>query len=338
MKQPSRKNVLRALDIVVQTDPFLGPRGLTPQFARFRDDAREWLLDERIIGYGFPGKGGFYGSSHQAKAAIYVESDDKAAQLEEIVPSELKIPGVDIPVGIDIVSVGEVSPMAFTTRCRPMHVGASISHNRVQSGTLAAFATCMGANDDSVYALSCNHVLAEFNSLSVGDAVVQPGVTDKGKAKDKIGELAALIPLAYSDEEYLNYADAALAKITEPDCLPDGINALPTVAINRDLRKNSRVHMIGRTSGRSVGQTIDISARLRLRYPRGPRSTSLVGFTDVVVCTPFTKRGDSGALVMDNNNRAVGLIMAGSNRVSIMCKIGYIIDSLNIEKILVPHD
>ncbi|MEO8724051.1 MAG: hypothetical protein ABI395_11140 [Sphingobium sp.] len=336
MKQPTRHIALRALDAVMQPDHTATSGKLSPQLAEFRYQHREWLLDDRIIGYGYLSKGGSLGApGRRPKAAIYVDSDDKADHLKEIVPSSIDVPGSDIATDVEIINIGHVTPSSPTAKNRPLCVGVSISHSRLPSGSMGALVRHSLGREGEYHLLSSNHVLTEYNRFQAGDPILQPGTSDKGRITDKIAELSHFIELNFNDQEFLNTADAALALITDSTCLPEGIGAMVPALINRGIRHNSTVHMTGRTSGRSVGQVVDTAARLRLRYPRGPKSTSYVGFTDVVLCTPFTRRGDSGAAVLDGNDAVVGLVMAGSDRASIFCKIGYVIDQLNINQILV---
>ncbi|WP_156309641.1 hypothetical protein [Novosphingobium sp. AAP93] len=181
------------------------------------------------------------------------------------------------------------------------------------------------------YVLSAGHVLTPYNRLAVGDAVIQPGKSDRGKPSDKVAELSHVIELQFRDHGFPNLADAALARITGKNCLPEDFDSLAPIAVERGIRRGSTVQMTGRTSGLSLGRTMDVSARIEMRYPRDAHSSGRVGFADVVLCTPFTKPGDSGALVTTESGKAVGLIIGGSSKASVFCKVGNVFDLLGID-------
>ena len=66
-----------------------------------------------------------------------------------------------------------------TTRQRPAPLGFSVGHPAITAGTLGA--RVVGPTG-IVYILSNNHVLANSNGATVGDATLQPGAFDGGTA------------------------------------------------------------------------------------------------------------------------------------------------------------
>ena len=88
---------------------------------------------------------------------------------------------------------GEPSPTA--RHPRPVPIGVSTGHPDITAGTIGARVT----NGTSVWALSNNHVYANVNRASIGDAVIQPGDYDGGSSPaDDIGTLAAYVPIDFS--------------------------------------------------------------------------------------------------------------------------------------------
>jgi hypothetical protein len=69
---------------------------------------------------------------------------------------------------------------------------------------------------------------------------------------------------------------------------------------------------------------------MRLEYPT-PSGRRAAGLTDLVLCSRYTAGGDSGSLVLNNRNRAVGLHFAGSPSSSIFCRIHNVFKLLNVE-------
>src|SRR5436309_525089 len=120
------------------------------------------------------------------------------------------IPG--LPVALDGVPVSQRVTgrlMAFsdpTQRQRPAPSGFSVGHPAITAGTIGArVRDALGR----VYILSNNHVLANSNGATIGDAEYQPGPFDGGTAADQIATL--------TDFQVINFAggnntiDAAIA-------------------------------------------------------------------------------------------------------------------------------
>nr|WP_201767350.1 hypothetical protein [Sporomusa ovata] len=53
-------------------------------------------------------------------------------------------------------------------------------------------------------------------------------------------------------------------------------------------------------------------------------------FTDQILAGPMSMPGDSGSLVLTNDNYAVGLLFAGSERATMFNKIQHVLDKLDI--------
>ncbi|EGL82757.1 hypothetical protein CathTA2_1765 [Caldalkalibacillus thermarum TA2.A1] len=100
-------------------------------------------------------------------------------------------------------------PNALNSRVRPVKGGWSIGHKAITAGTVA---TCVydmlpGARKTlpepgigmpaKYYILSNNHVLANSNDASLGDAILQPGPYDGGKEdEDTVARLSRFIPIS----------------------------------------------------------------------------------------------------------------------------------------------
>lgn len=53
-------------------------------------------------------------------------------------------------------------------------------------------------------------------------------------------------------------------------------------------------------------------------------------FTDQILAGPMSMPGDSGSLVLTNDNFAVGLLFAGSEQATMLNKIGHVLEQLDI--------
>lgn len=333
MAKPTRSQILRALDVLMEVTPAPNSGALRPQFLDFSRDNADLANDDRIIGYGFPGNGGFYQHRRGPETVVfYTDTDYKEDQLHNVIPRELCFPGITAAVSTEIVNIGTVTPLSLTSRLRPAQPGTSISHFRMTAGTFGLLVKKQEKEDTAVYILGSNHVLTEYNVMEKSAGIIQPGLSDGGRAEDRIAELAQIVPLEYDDRQYNNKVDAAIGRVLEIGAVKSALMFVGQPSgIGRTIRRGMSVQIVGRTSGRAVGQVVDPSARLRLRYPRGRRTTAYAGFLDIVVCTPFTQKGDSGAAVLSERNEVLGLVMAGGTRASIFCKMAHICDSLGIE-------
>jgi hypothetical protein len=331
----TRKKVLAALDAMMIEGLHGTPRGLNVQLAQFRDRNRNWLSDERIVGYGFPGRGGFYHSKGVTpRIAFYTDSDDHAQSMRQRVPQSVKLllGRNETDIETEVINIGSIAPQP-----RPAQPGMSLSHYQRPSGTFGLLVTRHEDRKPDIYILSCNHVLVEYNRLSEGAPILQPGTSDAGRNPDDvIGELSHYIPIIFDDNQYLNTVDAALARVNDSaDVVAEILHLGAANGVSRFITSEMSIRFCGRTSGPARGEVLDPSARIRLKYQRDKGSTSWAGFQDVVICSPCSRPGDSGAAVLSDADKVLGLIMAGSDRATIFCKMGNICDSLGVEAISV---
>ena len=87
------------------------------------------------------------------------------------------------------------------------------------------------------------------------------------------------------------------------------------------------VQKYGRTTGFTQGEVYLIDATVIVRYDSG-----FARFVDQIIITPgnFSSGGDSGSLIVDLNNRPVGLLFAGSSSYTIANHIDNVLSSFNV--------
>lgn len=143
---------------------------------------------------------------------IYV----KKKQSLQVIPPSLRLPrkvfvGND-PIEVDVVETGPFYTLAFTARERPAPSGISIGHPNIRAGTLGCLVN--DNTDGSLCILSNNHILADGNSASIGDATIQPGDADGGSSPvDDIGALKRFITVSCTAT---NRVDAAISQVGDP--------------------------------------------------------------------------------------------------------------------------
>lgn len=218
---------------------------------------------------------------------------------------------------VDVRYVGRITKQAHHVpwnrlRVRPLEIGSSVGHFRVTAGTLGCFVR--SRNGSPVLALSNNHVLADEDRGKKGDAIIQPGPADGGSdLTDCIGMLANYEPVRKADGP--TYVDCAVAALGEGiDCDPAMIRGIGRLqGLGPRMRKRGDlVRKLGRTSGVTRGRV----AAFELDGVRVAMEFGTQYFDDQIEIEgldgPFSEAGDSGAIIVDQDYQAVGLLFAGS--------------------------
>lgn len=313
----------------------------------------EFLYKDNVVGVGVG-----YKNSHNSETITpsVVVSVTKKVPKNKLSPAQLIPPVVD-DVYTDVIETGfiDAQMVARDARVRPLAPGSSIGHIDATAGTLG----CLVMRGGETFILSNNHVLAELDDASLGDPVIQPGATDGGTLNDRIGSLAGFIPITLYDEVpaptrttlptwlrmlYIifgikqrepvspmlslnNTVDAAIAR------LDGNVSASPTIIDLNTAPKGIMpphlgmiVFKSGRTTGVTTGRIIQIDVTTDVNY--GSRKAR---FTDQIMTTPFSRPGDSGSLVLDTTQNAVGLLFAGSEKIGVVTPIQTVLGALNLE-------
>jgi hypothetical protein len=223
---------------------------------------------------------------------------------------------------VDVRYIGHVGKRAgagsaapwYRRRTRPLKPGLSIGHFRVTAGTLGAFVRDRKTGAPLI--LSNNHVLANENRARRGDAILQPGAFDGGtRPADRVGELTRSARLR---KDVPNLVDAAVASLDDGVVFrPRTLTGLGRLAgLGEEfLDEGTAVSKVGRTTGPTAGRvrTFELDylvVRFDLGFLRFDGQVEIEGEG----ADPFSLGGDSGALVVDADRRAVALLFAGSDQ------------------------
>jgi len=90
-----------------------------------------------------------------------------------------------------------------------------------------------------------------------------------------------------------------------------------------------RVRKSGRTTGVTESVITLINAMVDINYTVGGQART-GRFTGQIICEPMSQGGDSGSLIVDTENYAVGLLFAGSPLATIFTPMETVLDALNI--------
>ncbi len=312
----------------------IGPDELAPEFAEglyeTKEEREDDLLDlENVVGVGLGTKVSDGVDTGEKCIQVFVEYKVDTALLptKDRVPRTVNRRKTDVvPVGTIFAGGGhglevEVGAQALKGRRRPAMGGDSVGHPAITAGTAGA-----GCYDASVmpgiprryYILSNNHVLAASNAANIGDPIYQPGPFDGGTATDTIGRLARYVPIKFDGS--CNVVDGALAEVDFHDFTREiyyqgyvNQRYVP-VAIDDIVQKT------GRTTSFTTGRVISVNATVNVNYGGG----RLAKFCNQFITTNMSAGGDSGSLVLDTDENAVGLLFAGSSQVTIVNNIGFV--------------
>jgi hypothetical protein len=243
-----------------------------------------------------------------------------------------------------------------TERFRPAPGGVSIGHRDITAGTLG----CLVRKNGQVLILSNNHVLANSNEATIGDPILQPGPHDGGRLPDDhIADLEAFVTISFiggpsgcpvargtanwlnalaravgsnarlraiSEQITENLVDAAVARpLTDAD-VSDQILGIGTIEGSASADLGMAVKKSGRTTGLTTGEIQQIDVTVSVQYGAG----RIALFTDQLMAGPMSQGGDSGSAVLDDNNRLVGLLFAGSENSTIINRIENVFSALGV--------
>ncbi|MCR3921721.1 MAG: S1 family peptidase [Firmicutes bacterium] len=120
--------------------------------------------------------------------------------------------------------------------------------------------------------------------------------------------------------------DAALARPIHKKWLDDKIIGIGSVQGSIEADVGQTVQKSGRSTGLTRGQITVVGTTVTVAYGMG-RSAR---FTNQIVTTKMGAPGDSGSLLLDLANRAVGLLFAGGSQATLFHPIGDVLGQLKI--------
>lgn len=254
----------------------------------------------------------------------------------------------------DVIQTGTIRALR-TERHRPAPGGVSIGHVDITAGTLGCFVKRAG----NIYILSNNHVLACSNEADIGDPIVQPGVHDSGEYPcDHIADLFEFVPINFGglpSECHIgglftgiinrglsffgrntrlkpirqtegNLVDAAIARPLQDDLVANTILGIGRVEGIKRATLGMQIQKSGRTTGITVGKITQVDVSVNVQYGAG----KIAQFDDQIMAGPMSAGGDSGSVVLSNDNCLCGLLFAGSEEVTIMNRIEHVFHLLQV--------
>lgn len=318
---------------------------------------RDILDRENVVGIGLGKKTVGGEISDKDVITVLVEKKVHISELDpyDVVPQELN--GIET----DVMEVGKiVAQLDRAGRYRPAPPGVSIGHYLITAGTFGAVVRDNKTGQKLI--LSNNHVLANSNDAEIGDKIIQPGSYDGGNTiNDVIGTLYRFVPIDFGEggiptcpiakgvagglnllasligsghrlevikpQQNENFVDAALAL---PNFDGDIIDEIVDVGLVRGVYSDpflgQAVKKSGRTTELTFGSILVTNAVVQVSYGAG----KVAVFSDQLIAGPMSQGGDSGSLVLTEENEALGLLFAGSDQTTIFNPISQVMELLDV--------
>jgi hypothetical protein len=123
-----------------------------------------------------------------------------------------------------------------------------------------------------------------------------------------------------------NEVDCAVAKPLDPNMFSGEIRGIGQVSGTKPATLGMRVRKSGRTTDYTEGNVTLLNATVNVAY--GNKTARFIG---QVITGAMSQGGDSGSLIVDaTENKAVGLLYAGSNVATIFNPIDKVLTALNV--------
>jgi len=322
------------------------------------------LAMKNVVGVGVGYKETVRASTGVPKQGIVVlvrhKLPENELEAQHIIPKDLD------GIVTDVIEVGDIRLLGAVDRTKrggPAQPGMSIGHYKITAGTFGA--VVKDRKTGELLILSNNHVLANSsngrdNRAKVGDPILLPGPHDGGLLeKDLIGRLHRFQPVdkalnqsscpkAAAAEFWANVAcrfmaphyvvrflresgagntvDAALAKPENPKKLNPEVLEVGKITGVAEAEPGMTIIKSGRTTGVTKGTVKVVNATVSVEMGDGTEAE----FHDQILASEMSQGGDSGALGVNERRQAVGLLFAGSDKVTVFNKIQNVMDKLDI--------
>ncbi len=265
---------------------------------------------------------------------VYVEHKGVYAS-GELIPIELqgvKTDVVEVKKPTSMILKAPVAQMRIMVDKRlynPLVGGISLGPCReiggfVFTGTLGSivFDNATGAP----MLLSNYHVMVVDAEGKIGDTMVQPGQPDGGDCPEEVvGELAR--------SRLGDNVDCAVTLQTARGYRREIVEIGPVTEVT-EACLGMPVHKRGRTTELTYGTVDAIDYTTRIDYGDGLGEltfTNQIGImADLARNAVFSDHGDSGSLIVDDCNRVIGLLFAGSGSFTVANPIQWVFEAMQV--------
>jgi hypothetical protein len=277
-------------------------------FNRDRKRARALWNDPNILGYGVGPKVSKGGKTDFC-LVFFVRKKMALERLRHLtkIPERLLIETLGLEVQTDVQEWGR-PPVAH------LNPGSEIGDSFGHKGTMTA--AVRNRDTGAPLILSCSHVLAQGGEgAHEGDLIESPVFPLANLGVNVVGTLFNFVNLRRHAN---NSLDGATATPSAGIPASNNIPGIAAIAAIRDLRQENAddinglsLRKVGATSGTLAGTLGNMHISIPLVYHEMD-GDPVLDFVELVEITCESEPGDSGAAIIDDNNRLVGMNIGGN--------------------------
>lgn len=271
------------------------------------------------VGLGYKITNGFNTNKKCIKIFVSKKVSLKYLHYADLIPKTYK------EITTDVEETGIITSCSFRSKLRPALGGYSIGPiNEPLGGTLG----CIVSDGTNFYILSNNHIFID-KGTPINTPITQPNPIYGGKYPDDvIANLSKYVPLKYKTRirSPENHTDCAIAKITNSNLVSYKIALLGNIDGTKPPTLNKLVRKVGETSELTLGHITSINVTTEATYS----ATQKALFKNQIATTRMSEDGDSGSVLLDFNNYAIGLLFSSSGSNYFYNPIDTVLSSLGV--------
>lgn len=273
------------------------------------------------IALGYKIKNGFNTLEKCIKVFVSKKLPLNQLSSKDIIPTTYK------NVKTDVIESGILHLTSLTTKIRPALGGYSAGPPSVNYiGSLG----CLVTDFTNYYILGNNHIFANSNLLPLRTPILQPAPSDNKTTSDNIiAELYKFIPIdlsPYTIHNINNTVDCALGKISNQSIVSSKIAFIGSPRGLTAPKLNLKVQKVGCISELTTGKITDLNGTFEMNF-----HDQFIIFKNQIITTPMATNGDSGAVLLDKNRYALGLLMSGNDSMCIYNNLELVLNQLNVK-------
>lgn len=286
-----------------------------------RNDFKYFLNKSYVVGVGlgYKRKNNFYTCEKCIQVYVTKKLPKGQIAVNDLIPLTYK------GIKSDVVECGRFTQASLRRRIRPVKGGYSIaSEHTTGDGTDG----CLVTNGVLKFILSVSHILSMNNELPIGYAITQPADAYGGRAViDTIAKLHKYIPIRFArgGVEPINLTDVALGEVINPSMVTSEIAFVGKITCVKSPRLNSNIKKVGSATELTQGVITGVGVTVQVGF-----GDEVGLFSDAVITTKIGDFGDSGALILNNNNCGIGILFGTAQEANVICRLDTALDQLDV--------
>ena len=273
----------------------------------------KYLLNlENVISVGMGYK--YINGNKTEELCIHVGVDRKIE--ERFISKNNIIPKTYMGIKTDVVNIGKLNFFNQTTfnddsnlssKIRPLKGGYAIE-TELSEGTIGCIVSKQMRGKKTFFILSNNHVLTARENLNIGAPIFQPEEDENNE--NFVANLTTYVPFNYddgSDDPLVNYVDCAIARINNSQLASNKIAIIGEIKGVSEPKLGLQIKKVGKSTGYTEGEIITIGQTVSSKIDE----EKSVIFKNLIVANLKSSFGDSGSVIVNENNEVVGLLIGG---------------------------